>query len=86
MKAGPDSCFHLTVEIVQEIHAEVIGCFGGSGGIRDKMLPDSILNLSCTGIKQGQIPKSLLPPYVCPNIGAAFRPIIDRAPSTTVSG
>ena len=24
MKAAPDNCFHLTVEIVREIHAEAI--------------------------------------------------------------
>jgi prophage maintenance system killer protein len=35
MKQGSENCFHLTVEIVQEIHAEAISLFGGSDGIRD---------------------------------------------------
>lgn len=32
MKAAPENCFHLTVEIVREIHAEAIARFGGSDG------------------------------------------------------
>ncbi len=35
------SCFHLTVEIVREIHAEAIGRFGGSDGVRDMALLES---------------------------------------------
>lgn len=34
-------CFHLTVEIVKEIHAEAIAEFGGSQGIRDSALLES---------------------------------------------
>jgi death on curing protein len=34
MRGSPDHCFHLTVEIVREIHAEVIAKFGGSEGVR----------------------------------------------------
>ena len=34
-------CFHLTVEIVQEIHREVITRFGGSEGLRDSTLLES---------------------------------------------
>jgi death-on-curing protein len=32
---------HLTVEVVQEIHAEAIGQFGGSAGIREMALLES---------------------------------------------
>jgi death-on-curing protein len=38
MSATPDSCIHLTVDIVKEIHAMVLAEFGGSGGIRDEGL------------------------------------------------
>lgn len=41
MSATPDSCFHLTVEIVREIHAEAIARFGGSDGVRDVALLES---------------------------------------------
>jgi death-on-curing protein len=34
----PDDCFHLTVEIVREIHAEALKRFGGLNGIRDENL------------------------------------------------
>jgi death-on-curing protein len=33
-----DDCFHLSVEIVREIHAEAIKTFGGLNGIRDEAL------------------------------------------------
>ena len=38
MKATPDDCFHLTVEIVREIHDEAVKIFGGLHGIRDQSL------------------------------------------------
>ena len=38
MSATPDSCIHLTVDIVKEIHAMVLAEFGGSSGIRDEGL------------------------------------------------
>ncbi len=38
MSATPDSCIHLTVDIVKEIHAMVLAEFGGSGGVRDEGL------------------------------------------------
>jgi death-on-curing protein len=38
VKPTPDDCFHLTVEIVREIHAEAIRNFGGLDGIRDEAL------------------------------------------------
>jgi death-on-curing protein len=41
MSTAPESCFHLTVEIVREIHAEAIERFGGSSGIRDLSLLES---------------------------------------------
>lgn len=41
MSAGPDSCFHLTVDIVREIHAEAIARFGGADGVREMALLES---------------------------------------------
>ncbi len=41
MSNSPNNCFHLTVEIVQEIHAEAIVRFGGSDGLRDMTLLES---------------------------------------------
>ncbi len=41
MKASPEDCFHLTVEIVREIHAEAIARFGGFDGVRDTALLES---------------------------------------------
>jgi len=41
MSATPENCFHLTVEIVREIHAEAIAKFGGSDGVRDRALLES---------------------------------------------
>jgi death-on-curing protein len=41
MNATPNHCFHLTVEIVREIHTEAIGQFGGSDGVRDVALLES---------------------------------------------
>ena len=41
MKAKLENCFHLTVEIVKEIHSEAIAAFGGSHGLRDQALLES---------------------------------------------
>jgi len=41
MKAAPDYCFQLTVELVLEIHAEAIARFGGSDGVREPALLES---------------------------------------------
>ena len=41
MKASPEDCFHLAVEIVREIHAAAIARFGGSDGVRDTALLES---------------------------------------------
>ena len=41
MSVSPEDCFHLTVEIVREIHAEAIATFGGSDGIRERALLES---------------------------------------------
>jgi death-on-curing protein len=38
VKATPDDCFHLTVAIVREIHAEALKQFGGLDGVRDENL------------------------------------------------
>lgn len=38
MSAAPDSCVHLTVEIVKEIHGAALAAFGGASGIRDEGL------------------------------------------------
>ena len=38
MRATPDECVHLGIDIVREIHAEVIKQFGGANGIRDENL------------------------------------------------
>ena len=41
MSARSGNCFHLTVDIVREIHAEAIAKFGGSDGVRDVALLES---------------------------------------------
>ena len=41
MKATPNDCFHLTVEMLREIHAEAIKQFGGADGVRDLALLES---------------------------------------------
>lgn len=38
MKATPEDCFHLTIEIVREIHDKAVKMFGGLHGIRDEAL------------------------------------------------
>ena len=38
MNATPEDCFHLTIEIVREIHKEAVKNFGGLDGIRDEAL------------------------------------------------
>ena len=41
MSGATENCFHLTVAIVREIHAEVIARFGGSDGVQDMALLES---------------------------------------------
>lgn len=41
MKVTPENCFHLTVDIAQEIHAEAIRRFGGAEGVREPALLES---------------------------------------------
>ena len=41
MSVTPEDCFHLTVEIVREIHAKAVAMFGGSDGIREMALLES---------------------------------------------
>ena len=38
MKATPGDCFHLSIEIVREIHYQAVKIFGGLHGIRDEAL------------------------------------------------
>jgi death-on-curing protein len=40
-KRSDNTFYHLTVEVVQEIHAEAIGQLGGSAGIREIALLES---------------------------------------------
>jgi death-on-curing protein len=41
MSVTTENCFHLTVAIVREIHAEAISQFGGASGVRDVALLES---------------------------------------------
>jgi len=41
MSATPENCFHLSVDIVREIHAQAIASFGGSEGVREVALLES---------------------------------------------
>lgn len=41
MNHTTENCFHLTVAIVSEIHAEAIARFGGADGVRDMALLES---------------------------------------------
>lgn len=41
MNADPNSCYHLTVAQVLEIHSAAIRMFGGSDGLRDLSLLES---------------------------------------------
>ena len=43
MITDANTCLHLTVEIVEEIHAEAIAQFGGSTGLRDRALLESAI-------------------------------------------
>ena len=44
MSVAPGNCFHLTVEIVREIHRTAIRDFGGSEGERDSSLLESAVS------------------------------------------
>lgn len=41
MRPTPDDCIHLTVANIRDIHALVIGHFGGHSGVRDGALLES---------------------------------------------
>ena len=41
MSATPENCFHLSVDIVREIHAQAIARFGGADGVREVALLES---------------------------------------------
>lgn len=52
MSATPDDCFHLSVELVREIHTEALEKFGGLEGVRDEnLLASAVLTpqSSCGG-------------------------------------
>lgn len=36
--ATPNDCFHLTIDMVREIHGEALSRFGGLNGVRDENL------------------------------------------------
>jgi len=38
VSATPDDCFHLTIDVVREIHNEALRRFGGLKGVRDENL------------------------------------------------
>jgi death-on-curing protein len=38
VSATPDDCFHLTIDVVREIHDETLKRFGGPQGVRDENL------------------------------------------------
>ena len=38
MSATPDDCFHLTIDVVREIHEEALKRFGGLKGVRNENL------------------------------------------------
>ena len=44
MSVTPTNCFHLTVEIVREIHQAAIRDFGGSEGLREPALLESAVS------------------------------------------
>ena len=44
MSSTPGNCFHLTVEIVREIHQAAIRDFGGSDGVREMALLESAVS------------------------------------------
>ncbi|MEO6034927.1 MAG: type II toxin-antitoxin system death-on-curing family toxin [Verrucomicrobiota bacterium] len=73
MRSTPNDCFHLTVEMVQEIHAETITRFGGSDGVRDLTLLESAVAAPQASIG-GQSPFADVPEvaaaylfYLCQN-------------------
>jgi death-on-curing protein len=66
VKATPDHCFHLTVDIVKEIHAEALSNFGGGSGIRENSLLES-------AVAAPQVTIRGRPPFVdLEEVGAAY--------------
>jgi death-on-curing protein len=43
VSVNPQDCFHLTLDIIHEIHSEAIIQFGGSEGLRDLALLESAI-------------------------------------------
>jgi death-on-curing protein len=59
VSATPENCFHLTVEIVREIHQAAIRDFGGSDGIRENALLESAVAAPQATLKGKSIYESL---------------------------
>ena len=59
MSDTPENCFHLTVEIVREIHQAAIRDFGGSDGIRENALLESAVAATRATLKGKSIYASL---------------------------
>ena len=55
MKPTPANCFHLTVDIVLQIHAQAIQSFGGSRGVQDLVLLESAVAAPQSGLG-GRLP------------------------------
>ena len=73
MSASANNSFHLTVEIVREIHAEAIAWFGGLDGVREPALLESAVAAPQASVG-GQSPYKDLPEvaaaylfYLCRN-------------------
>ena len=58
MSARPTDCVHLTVDIVEENHAEAIRRPGGLGGVRDRALLESAVGAAQAGIALSSVPAS----------------------------
>jgi death on curing protein len=66
MSASPDDCFHLTVEIVREIHQESLQSYGGSDGIRELSLLESAISAPQAGFSGKSVYTDL------PEVAAAY--------------
>jgi death on curing protein len=73
MSLTPENCFHLSVDMVRQIHAEALADFGGSDGVRDMALLESAVAAPQAGFG-GQSPYLDLPEvaaaylfYICQN-------------------
>ena len=60
MNPTPDDCFHLSVPVIEEIHAESLARFGGSPGTRDQTLLESAAAAPQAGFAGQSIFKDLI--------------------------